>query len=185
MLECVHQKILITIQGLPTRCPSVALTSLLGSRDIHVSSFISQQQLTFINSITSMSPTDLPRLILQQRLTSPSLSGIIPDGNNFWTISTFHPLNSCYPPQGALTEECPDLPIGYCNLPLHDRKATTRTNFRVRMLVGCDGLEADASRFRRRMNGTVLARGVKAALRHTYIIFPPVTSQYQLPSDQA
>ena len=47
MLERVHRKILRTIQGLPTRCPSVALTSLLGSRDI--SSFISQQQLTFIN----------------------------------------------------------------------------------------------------------------------------------------
>ena len=55
---------------------------------------------------------------------------------------------------GSKKKECPDLPIGYCNLPLHDRQTTTRTNFRVRILVGCDGLEADASRFRRRMNGT-------------------------------
>ena len=76
MLERVHRKILRTIQGLPVRCPSVALTSLLGSRDI--SSLISQQQLTFINSITSMSTTDLPRLILERRLSNPSLSGIIP-----------------------------------------------------------------------------------------------------------
>ena len=55
---------------------------------------------------------------------------------------------------GSKKKECPDLPIGYCNLPLHDRQTTTRTNFRVRILVGCDGLEADASRFRRKMNGT-------------------------------
>ena len=76
MLERVHRKTLRTIQGLPVRCPSVALSSLLGSRDI--SSFISQQQLTFITSIVSMSTNDLPRLILEQRLTNPSLSGIIP-----------------------------------------------------------------------------------------------------------
>ena len=75
MLERVHRKILRTIQGLPVRCPSVVLTTLLGSRDI--SSFISQQQLTFSNPITSMSTTDLPRLILE-RLTNPPLSGIIP-----------------------------------------------------------------------------------------------------------
>ena len=56
MLEHVHWKILRIIQGLPVRCPTVALSSLLGSRDI--SSFILQQQLTFINSITSMSTTD-------------------------------------------------------------------------------------------------------------------------------
>ena len=99
MLEHVHRKILRTIQGLPIRCPSIALTSLLGSRDI--SSFISQQQLTFINSITSMSSTDLPRLILQQRLLPHRSPGSSPDGNNFWTISTFHPLKSCYAPQRA------------------------------------------------------------------------------------
>ena len=76
VLERIHRKILRTIQALPVRCPSVALTSLLGSRDI--SFFISQQQLTFMNSITSMSTTDLPRLILEQRLSNPSLSVMIP-----------------------------------------------------------------------------------------------------------
>ena len=182
MLERVHRKILRTIQGLPVRCPSVALTSLLGSRDI--SSFISQQQLTFINSIASMSTTDLPRLILEQRLTNPLLSGIIPLWQQLldnlhlqsleqlistprdkvsWKNSNKRLLNINH--YIALTEECPDYPIGYCDLPLgkpshhwsstlHDRQATIRTNFRLRMLVGCDGLEADASRFRRRMNST-------------------------------
>lgn len=74
MLERIHCKILRTIHGLPTRCPSI-VTSLLGSKDI--SSFISQQQLTFIKSITSMPCTALPRQILESRMTSPFLSGII------------------------------------------------------------------------------------------------------------
>ena len=47
-----------------------------------------------------------------------------------------------------------DKPSHHWSSTLHDRQATTRTSFRVRMLVGCDGLEVDASRFRRRMNGT-------------------------------
>ena len=52
-----------------------------------------------------------------------------------------------------------DLPLGkpshHWSSTLLHRQATSRTNFRIRMLVGCDGLEADALRFRRRMNGTV------------------------------
>ena len=131
-----------------------------------------------------MSPTDLPRLILEQRLNSPSLSGIIPHwqqlldtlhlpsleqlistprGQASWKNSSKRLLNINH--YIALTEECLDYPIGYCNLPLgkpshhwsstlQDRQATTRTNFRVRMLTGCDGLEVDVSRFRHRTNGT-------------------------------
>ena len=49
ILECTHHKILCTIQGLPTRCLTTALQSLIDSRPI--SSFISQRQLAFINSI--------------------------------------------------------------------------------------------------------------------------------------
>ena len=128
-----------------------------------------------------MSRTDLPRLILQQRLTSPSLSVIIPLWQHLLDNLHLPSLEQLiFSPRGIKplgkipvkyqslhcpTEECPDFPIGYSNLPLgkhshhwsstlHDRQATTRTNFRVRMLVGCDGLETDASRFRRRMNGT-------------------------------
>ena len=98
MLERVHRKILRTIQGLPVRCPSAALTSLLGSRDI--SSFILQQQLTFINSITSMSTTDLPRLILE-RLSNPSLSGIIPLWQRLLDNLNLPSLNSLSSTQGA------------------------------------------------------------------------------------
>ena len=112
---------------------SLALTSLLGSRDIPL--FISQQQLTFVKSITS--PTDLPQLILEQRLNSPLLSGIIPHWQQLldtfhlpsfeqlistprakasWKNSSKRLLNINH--YIALTEECLDYPIGYCNLPL-------------------------------------------------------------------
>ena len=134
ILEHIHRKILRTIHSLPVRCPSVALSSLLGSRDI--SSYILQQQLFFINSITSMSTTDLPRLILEQRLTNRLLSGIIPLWQQLldkfrlpsleqlistqrrkasWKNSSKRLLNinHCI----AVTEECPDYPIGYCDLP--------------------------------------------------------------------
>ena len=214
MLERVHRKILRTIQGLPVRCPSVALTSLLGSRDI--SSFISQQQLTFINSIASMSTTDLPRLILEQRLTNPLLSGIIPlwqqlldnlhlpsleqlistpRGKVSWKNSNKRLLNINH--YIALTEECPNYPIGYCDLPLgkpshhwsstlHDRQATIRTNFRLRMLVGCDGLEADASRFRRRMNSTAQPLATPpASCVSLHLRTPPTSSCAAPPSPLA
>ena len=58
-------------------------------------------------------------------------------------------------------EDCVDLHIGACSIPigrparhwsvtLGDVKATRRSNFRIRLLTGCDGLEQDASRFRYR-----------------------------------
>ncbi len=180
MLERTHRKILRTIQGLPIRCPSKALTSLLGSRDI--SSFISQRQLTFINSIAAMTSDDLPRQVLVARLANPTLSGIIPLWNQLldslnlpsieellsshkskhsWKSSIKRLLN--IEQYVSLSEDCANYPIGACILPLgkpakhwaitiNDRKTTRKSNFRIRMLVGCDGLELDASRFRRRHN---------------------------------
>ena len=47
-LERVHRKILRTIQGLPLRCPSTALTTLLGIQSI--SDIIKQRKLGFIAS---------------------------------------------------------------------------------------------------------------------------------------
>ena len=64
----------------------------------------------------------------------------------------------------SLSNDCSSLPIGACDLPigkpaphwaatLSDVHRTRRNNFRIRLLTGCDGLEADASRFRTRRNG--------------------------------
>ena len=61
-------------------------------------------------------------------------------------------------------EDCTDLHIGACSIPIRrparhwsvmlgDTNATRRTNFRIRLLTGCDGLEQDASHFRYRTHG--------------------------------
>ena len=61
-------------------------------------------------------------------------------------------------------EDCTDLHIGACSIPigrpahhwsvmLGDTNATRRTNFQIRLLTGCDGLEQDASHFRYRTQG--------------------------------
>ncbi len=49
MLERTHRKLLRTIQGLPTRCPSLALSSLIGS--LEISALVDCRQLCFINSV--------------------------------------------------------------------------------------------------------------------------------------
>ena len=74
ILERTHRKILRTIQGLPIRCPVAALQSLIGSQSI--SSYISQQQLTFINSIINMEASNLPKQLLEARVVNPRAKGI-------------------------------------------------------------------------------------------------------------
>ena len=75
ILECTHRiKILRTIQGLPIRCPAAALQSLIGSRSI--SSYISQRQLAFINSIINMQASDLTKQLLKARVGNPRAKGI-------------------------------------------------------------------------------------------------------------
>ena len=76
-----------------------------------------------------------------------------------WKKSTRKLLN--YNTYLSLLEDCVDFHIGACSIPigrparhwsvtLGDVKATRSTNFRIRLLTGCDGLEQDASRFRYR-----------------------------------
>ena len=74
ILERTHLKILRTIQGLPIRCPAAALQSLIGSHSI--SSYISQRQLAFINSIINMEASDLPKQLLEARIVNPRAKGI-------------------------------------------------------------------------------------------------------------
>ena len=71
MLERVHRKIIRTIQGLPTRCPSSALNGLAGTLSVH--SILSQRKLSFIFSISSLDPNTLVRKVVVERLNNPSL----------------------------------------------------------------------------------------------------------------
>ena len=178
IMERVHRKILRTAQGLPTRCPNAAIYSLIGSRSI--ASHIQQRQLSFISSIACLDDDALPKRLLQIRLSTPSVKGLIPTYRHLlddlrlpsidellnqppnrksWKKSTRKLLS--YRSYLSLMEDCVDLHIGACSIPigrparhwsvtLGDVKATRRSNFRIRLLTGCDGLEQDASRFRYR-----------------------------------
>ncbi len=64
MLERVHRKILRTIQGLPTRCPSTVLNCLLGTVPINT-------------AIVSLNPSSLARTVLLKRLGDHGQSSII------------------------------------------------------------------------------------------------------------
>ncbi len=75
MLERTHRKLLRTIQGLPTRCLSLALTSLIGS--LGISALVDCRQLCFINSVACMSSEDLPKKIMVERLLADSPSGLL------------------------------------------------------------------------------------------------------------
>ena len=180
MFERIHRKILRTIQGLPTRCHTSSLNSLLGSNDIE--SRILQRKLNFINSLTNLDDSSLPKKLISARIRNASAKGLIPrledalnklnlpDINSLiesrvkrepWKKSIKKQLNiktylrfltDC---EEYYVSEC-DLKIGrpiqHWAVTLGDSKLSRANNFRIRLLVGCDGLEKDAARFRRRNN---------------------------------
>ncbi len=169
MIERIHRKILRTIQGLPIRCPFLALTSLIGSLG-----------LCFINSIAHMSAEDLPKRVLLERLLLDKDSGLLKTWSALVSTHPFPPLltmvsngkskdsfkaaarkSMLIGQYIALVDSCSNLPIS--SLPAHmgkpsslwlcslkDRSLHGSSNFRIRLLTGCDGLELDASRFRSR-----------------------------------
>ena len=145
-----------------------------------MSSIIFQRQLVFLHSFSAMSPNSLPLQLMLLRLSSlprkglifhlqhilaelslPSLSDIL-RGN--WSRSVW----KCQVKSITLGREfsqfldtCDHLPLSRCLLSLGKSvphwavtrgypKLSRLNNYRVRLLVGCDGLEADASRFRSR-----------------------------------
>ena len=59
MLERANRKILRTNQSLPTRCPTVALTSLIGASNIE--DITQRNRLTFLTSTMALKPSALPR----------------------------------------------------------------------------------------------------------------------------
>ena len=185
MLERVHRKILRTIQGLPTRCPSSALNGLVGT--LSIMSTIAQRKLSFIFTIASLDPTALVRIVVVERLKTPVPSSVICSWNSLlenYSLPLLPELLSNLPcskqtwkkscksilaarQYNQLLSDCVSLPIVNCSssslssnkIILHwltckgDRQMLQRSNFRIRILVGCDGLETDAARFRYRRPG--------------------------------
>ena len=62
------------IQGLPVRCNSAALSTLLGVVDI--AAMIKRRQLSFIGSIINMDSDSLAKKIMTARVSSPGVKGI-------------------------------------------------------------------------------------------------------------
>ena len=92
IIERTHRKILRTIQGLPIRCSASALQSLIGSRSI--SSYISQRQLAFINSIINMQASDLSKQLLEARVGNPRAKGSLSPGVTCLMSSASPPSNN-------------------------------------------------------------------------------------------
>ena len=182
-LERVHRKILRTSQGLPIRCPSLALNFMMGS--LHITSLISQRKLSFIYSIINLPDNSIARMIVCARLAAGVSSSsviyswqTILQENSLPTISSLLVEAPCKPLTwkrsvklilrtklyNNFLEKCNSLPVVECDMecflaghcPNHwsaskgNRAMTRSTNFSVRLLVGCHGLESDACRFRYR-----------------------------------
>ena len=178
MLERVHRRILRTIQGLPLRCHSKALLHLMGFSSI--TSLIQQRQLNFVRSFASLPADSLPRLVLEKRFSGSPMKGSLPifctllesldlpslpsiiEGS--WSRKAWRRWvgNLCRSIEySSFLDECSHLHLSDCMFPLGKPvphwtvtrglpNLTRINNFRIRLLVGCDGLEADASRFRAR-----------------------------------
>ena len=167
-----------TIQGVPIRCHSASLTTLLGFQDIQT--LVQRIQLNFIASVANLDPNALPRKLQCARSASstaqgitrqyhqvlsnlnlPGLSSLLfkPPKCSSWKafikkhlgltsyLTFLTECNGCYASQCAFK---PHHPAPHWKVTIGDPKLTHLNNFRVRLLVGCDGLEADAAHFRSR-----------------------------------
>ena len=74
-LERVHRKILRTIQGLPLRCPSTTLTTLLGIQSI--SDIIKQRKLGFLATTVGLPADSLARRICEVRACADKPKGVV------------------------------------------------------------------------------------------------------------
>ena len=177
-LERVHHKILRTIQGLPLRCPSIALRHLMGAPTIQL--LIHQRQLNFMFTFSTLPLHSLPRMVFEKRLASSPSSGITPSlhqlishmisllfrpflmvtgvnwlgsagsRNYFYILTTLPSLTL------AIALSLIAILTGEAHLSSHWMVShgfpflTKENNFRIRLLVNCHGLEEDACRIRYR-----------------------------------
>ena len=180
-LERVHRKIPRTIQGLPTRCPSSSLITLMGAQSVDM--LIQQRSLGYIVVTANLLPEYIARRVLVARASSSSVKGEVkrfqdilakhslPDlstllsntpSSNVWKshVCKYLVLKAYL----EFLEECDAYHLSSCSLKLlkldphwaamfKDVKVMRPNNLRIRLLMGCDGLENDASRFRIRNTG--------------------------------
>ena len=96
-------------------------------------------------------------------LNLPDLSSMVSDPPKKATLKRFGKKYLAIISNLSFLSECERLPLSECELRLHrpaahwsvsvgDPLLTRQNNFRIRLLVGCDGLEHDAARFRTRRN---------------------------------
>ena len=153
--------------SLPTRCSTYAVLSLLGSACMY--STVHQRQLTFIHSFCDA----LPKLIFSARMSSDAKNGSIPVWSeplysldlpglsqlmdSPWSWTSWKKHVKCLLNTNALLShqsDCSHLPISQCSFELGKPLShwsvtrslpilTRQSNFRIRLLVGCDGLEHD------------------------------------------
>ena len=163
MMERVHRKILRTVQGLPVRCKSFLLMSLLGS--LSIEDFVMQRKLSFVISLVKLDDSCLPKQVLYARCSSSDK--LLLSYNNVLgklNLSNFNSLlTSSYSSRAwkcsvqkqllinsllQLPDDCEAYPISDCDFklghPLHqwqvglgDSRLTRMNLFRIKLLVGC------------------------------------------------
>ena len=176
ILECVHHKILRTIQCLPTRCCSSAVHSLLGATCIY--DVTQQRQLTFVKFFSAMASDALPRMIFSTRVQFTANKGSIPVWSALlqsldlpdlsqlmdspWSQQSWKKFVKCFLKTNSITPSIGlqsfinfpmfvcvevDKPLPHLSVTRSLPLLTKRNNFQIHLLVGCDGLEHDACTF--------------------------------------
>ena len=174
-LERVHRKILRTILGLPVRCSSTVLTILLGMQDIET--LTKKCMLSFIVATANLLQESLPRRVLAARANSSPSKGVVKAYEDLLAALNLPSLGQILtnPPKPAgwksylaknlaissylnFLESCDLYPVSNCDFRLSkpssicaisvgDVSLTRKNNYRLRLVVGCDGLNKDSSRF--------------------------------------
>ena len=184
IFERLHRKILQTSQGLPTRCPSLALLAMVGMQSVE--DLIKQRKLSFIRSTANHPPYSLPRRVLEARAGSDCANSIVANfkvvisklnlldlshilaaqpsvpfwkrhtKNHLATKRLLQHIEDCADYHASACEFRPLKPAKHWSITVSDLALTQLNNFRIRLLVGCDGLEKDAARFRSRNTGRLV-----------------------------
>ena len=180
MMERVQRKILRTIMGLPIRCQSDVLDALMGAARVEdlvafrkLSFVMSTIRLddsriarqVLVERVAVSSPRGLIRSIeeLLESLYLPPLASLLQSSWSRGTWCSSIQRQLMFRANLRFLDSCNHLPIASSQFKygapsrvwswtatLGEPRLTRLSNFRVRLLAGCSGLEQDASRFRHR-----------------------------------